>query len=188
MADKRATVYIVDLGPSMGHCHNGRTVSDLDWSLPYLWDKITTTAQAARKGWSVGVLGVRTDRTHNNYADDENNKGYDNITVLQELGPVSLPQIKALRNRMKPSETENGDAMSAIILAGEMVHDYTLGKTGKPLLFKREVYLITDGMGAIDSDDVDAIAGRLDEIGIKLFIMQALSHIWTNAPRANILS
>ncbi len=43
MADKEATVYIVDLGASMGKVHNGREVSDLDWAMTYVWDKVTST-------------------------------------------------------------------------------------------------------------------------------------------------
>lgn len=171
MADKEAIVYIVDLGSSMGDCHNGRTETDLDWSLRYVWDKITTTAQAARKTWCVGVVGLRTDETNNNYAEDSANEGYDNISVLKELGPVSLPEIKGLRTKLKPSQTESGDAMSAIVLASEMVNEFTSNKKGEPLKFKREVYLITDGMGGIDEDDIDEIASRLNDIGIKLTVV-----------------
>lgn len=29
MADKQATVYVVDLGASTGECHNGRVESDV---------------------------------------------------------------------------------------------------------------------------------------------------------------
>lgn len=43
MADKEATVYIVDVGKSMGRKRNGRDLSDLDWAMQYVWDKITTT-------------------------------------------------------------------------------------------------------------------------------------------------
>lgn len=43
MADKEATVYIVDVGLSMGQKHNGRKQSDLDWAMEYVWDKITST-------------------------------------------------------------------------------------------------------------------------------------------------
>lgn len=43
MADKEATVYIVDVGLSMGRKHNGRKQSDLDWAMEYVWDKITST-------------------------------------------------------------------------------------------------------------------------------------------------
>lgn len=43
MADKEATVYIVDVGKSMGKKNQGRGQTDLDWALQYVWDKITTT-------------------------------------------------------------------------------------------------------------------------------------------------
>jgi ATP-dependent DNA helicase 2 subunit 2 len=43
MADKEATVYIVDIGKSMGKKNQGREQTDLDWSLQYVWDRITTT-------------------------------------------------------------------------------------------------------------------------------------------------
>jgi uncharacterized protein YgiB involved in biofilm formation len=43
MAAKEATVYILDLGRSMGKKRNGRDQTDLDWALEYVWDKITTT-------------------------------------------------------------------------------------------------------------------------------------------------
>jgi len=46
MADKEATVYIVDLGVSMGKIGNGRKVSDLDWAMTYIWDKVTSTVCA----------------------------------------------------------------------------------------------------------------------------------------------
>ena len=44
MADKEATVYIVDVGASMGQTQPGRDEPDLDWAMRYVWDKITTTA------------------------------------------------------------------------------------------------------------------------------------------------
>jgi ATP-dependent DNA helicase 2 subunit 2 len=43
MAGKEATVYIVDLGQSMGKKRHGRDETDLDWALEYVWDKITNT-------------------------------------------------------------------------------------------------------------------------------------------------
>ena len=43
MADKEATVYIVDVGKSMEGRRHGRSVSDLDWGMTYIWDKITST-------------------------------------------------------------------------------------------------------------------------------------------------
>ena len=81
MADKEATVYIIDLGRSMGRKNAGRDDSDLEWAMKYVWDKITTTVRLAcskpmetllvcsrpcqvasgRKTATAGVLGFRTD-------------------------------------------------------------------------------------------------------------------------------
>lgn len=43
MAEKEATVYIVDMGRSMGEHHHGRPMTDLEWAMQYVWDRITTT-------------------------------------------------------------------------------------------------------------------------------------------------
>ncbi len=43
MAEKEATIYIVDVGRSMGEKHNGREQSDFDWAMTYVWEKITST-------------------------------------------------------------------------------------------------------------------------------------------------
>lgn len=77
MADKEATVYIVDVGKSMGEKRNGRTESDLDWAMRYVWDRITSTVRdlerqciydqqfqkiaTERKTACLGVVGLRTD-------------------------------------------------------------------------------------------------------------------------------
>nr|ABW87766.1 ATP-dependent DNA helicase II [Cryphonectria parasitica] len=163
MADKEASVYIVDVGSSMANCNNGRTESDLDWSMRFVWDKIATTAQSKRKTWCVGVVGLRTDVTENQYVDNE---GYENICVFKELGPVSLQDMQQLKTHIKPSQTVNGDAMSAVVVASEMIVAFT-----KQNKWDRKVYLVTDGMGAIDDDGIDDIANRLNDIGIAFTII-----------------
>lgn len=47
MAEKEATVYVVDVGQSMGEKHNERKESDFDWAMTYVWDKITSTVKNA---------------------------------------------------------------------------------------------------------------------------------------------
>lgn len=41
MAEKEAVVFVVDVGKSMGQTRGDRDVSDLDWSLQYVFDKLT---------------------------------------------------------------------------------------------------------------------------------------------------
>lgn len=45
MAEKEATVYIVDVGISMGEKRNGRSMTDLEWAMQYVWDRITATVR-----------------------------------------------------------------------------------------------------------------------------------------------
>ena len=61
MAEKESTVYIVDVGASMGSTQTGRDVSDLDFAMTYIWDKITSTVALDRKTATLGVVGLRTD-------------------------------------------------------------------------------------------------------------------------------
>ena len=163
MADKQAFVYIVDVGASTAKRNHGRPESDLDWSLPYFWDKVASTTQASRKTWCVGVIGLRTDETRNKYQKDV---GYDNISVLKHLGPMELPQLKDLKYKLIPSSTDSGDAMSAIIVAAEMIDEFT-----KKNKYTRRIYLLTDGQGLIDGDDIDEISARLNDLDIELIVL-----------------
>jgi len=61
MADKQASVYIVDLGCSMGERHSGRDETDLEFAAKWVWDKITSTVMTERKTDTIGVVGLRTD-------------------------------------------------------------------------------------------------------------------------------
>ncbi|KAI1500683.1 putative Ku family DNA helicase [Biscogniauxia marginata] len=165
MADKEATVYIIDLGSSMADCHNGRLESDLDWSMRYVWDKISTTVAASRKTWNVGVIGVRTDETNNPLQDEED--GYDNISVLQELGPMNMTGLRKLQRHIKPSDSDTGDTVSAVVLAVDMIEKFT-----KKLKYNRKIILVTDGMSPIGgSDDFDDISSKIKSCGIQLTIL-----------------
>ncbi|CAK7202641.1 ATP-dependent DNA helicase yku80 [Sporothrix eucalyptigena] len=164
MADKEATVYIVDLGATMGETRGGRSESNLDWGMRYVWDKISTTVAASRKTWKVGVLGLRTDTTSNSLQDDQ---GYDNIAVLQDIDAMSLTAMRKLSSKIMPSKTIDGDAVSAIIVAVEMI---TVAAPAR-LKFNRKIVLVTDGRGAIDGDDFDDLAHRINELGIQLVVI-----------------
>jgi ATP-dependent DNA helicase 2 subunit 2 len=83
MAGKEATVYIVDVGRSMGQQNHDRNESDLDYAMRYIWDKITTTVSTGRKTLLAGVIAFRTKGTNNELADGD--PSYNNISVLAEL-------------------------------------------------------------------------------------------------------
>lgn len=166
MADKETAIYIVDLGSSMADCHNGRSESDLDWSMRWVWDKISTTTAASRKTWHVGVLGVRTDETNNPLQEED---GYENISILQELEPMDLAKLRALQAKIKANDTSNGDCISALIPAIEMID----AVAPQRLKFKRKIFMVTAGEAPLDldPDDIESIATRLRDNKIELTIL-----------------
>ncbi|KAI9837987.1 MAG: ATP-dependent DNA helicase II subunit 2 [Sarea resinae] len=163
MADKEATVYIVDVGQSMTRQHSGRDESDLDWVMRYVWDKITSTVATGRKTATVGVLGLRTDDTSNELEDDES---FQNISVYQPISQILMPDLKMLREKIKASNTNDGDAISALILAIHMI-----GKYCKKLKYRRKIILITNGLGPMDTDGVTEITKKLNEDEIELVVL-----------------
>ena len=165
MADKEATVYIIDLGHSMGEKHNGRRESNLDFSMRYVWDKISTTVAASRKTWTIGIIGLRTDVTSNSL--DENGlEGYENISILQEIAPMSMTSLRDLRSEIKVSKTKQGDAISAIVIGSTMIENFT-----KKLKYNRRIIMVTDGKGAMDADSVEEVTEKLNDVGIELIVM-----------------
>jgi ATP-dependent DNA helicase 2 subunit 2 len=166
MTEKEAKVFIVDVGESLTHCNNGRTETDLDWSLRYFWDRISEIVSLNRKTICVGVVGLRTDETSSLMEDEP---GYEHIAVLRHIsGPLDLQGMKALQQLIKPGTQLTGDAISAIALAIRLIQDFT-----KKLKYKREITLITDGLGFIDMDeeDIQAIADQLNQSEISLKVL-----------------
>ncbi|KAK5122233.1 hypothetical protein LTR85_004143 [Meristemomyces frigidus] len=163
MASKEATVYIVDCGSTMGEKSHGRPQSNLDWALEYVWDKITTTVANGRKTALAGVVGLRTDGTENLLDSEED---YAHITVFQELGQVLMPQLRKLRQELVVSQTEDGDAMSALIIAIQMIVS-----TCKKLQYQRRIVLVTDGRGTMQADDLADITSKLKEDNIDLVVL-----------------
>jgi ATP-dependent DNA helicase 2 subunit 2 len=168
MADKQATVYIIDQGRSMGENHNGRDENDLEYGMRYVWDKITTTLLANRATWAVGVIGLRTDKTDNPLKDDD---GYEHISIMQPLGPMKMPQLKQLQETIEVSKTEVGDDVSAIIIAIEMIMTFTRNTKGEPLKYARKIVLMTNGRGPIDADDINEVSKKLNDDGIDLVVV-----------------
>lgn len=165
MTDKEATIYIVDVSRSMGKKHSGREVSDLDWAMRYVWDKITNTVAANRKTFTVGVIGLGTDETNNELEDDE---AYQHISVLQPISQILMPDLRRLLAVIQPSRTDNRDAVSALILAINMIITYC-----KKLKWKRKIVLVTNGTGHIDPDPENAkeIIKKINSDEIELVVL-----------------
>lgn len=163
MADKEATIFVLDLGASMAEKHSGRDESNLDWSMRYVWDKITDIVAANRKTLCVGVVGLRTDETENKLQDDD---GYEHISVIQDLSNITMSGLRSLQSAIKPSQTLAGDAISAIVVAIDLIDTFT-----KKLKWARKIVLVTDGQGEMDADDIGDIAKKMNDSNIQLTIL-----------------
>ena len=166
MADKETTVYIVDVGRSMGQVRNGRKEPDLDWAMRYVWDKITTTVETGRKTATLGVIGLKTDETKNEHYDSSHDDSYENISVLQNISQVLIPDLRNLRQVTKPGSTDSGDAVSAIVIAVQMIIQYC-----KKLKYRRKIVLVTNALGNLDMDETDGIVKKIREDAIELVIL-----------------
>lgn len=167
MATKSATVLIVDLGASTADCHNGRVESDLEYGTQYIWDSIVDSM--AKSSSNVGVIGFRTNETDNPLADDD--EAYQNICILKPLGPMIPSAFIDLQEKIKSSQTQTGDAVSAIVLGITLIEEFTTLKSGKPGKYDRKIALLTDGEGSIDDEDIDPIAAKINEVGINLVVL-----------------
>lgn len=163
MASKEATVYIVDCGSTMAETSFGRQQSNLDWALEYVWDKITTAISTGRKTLLTGVIGLRTDETKNGLSAEDS---FQHISVFQDLSQILMPQLRRLRNELLVSHTQAGDAISALVVAMQMIID-----TCRKLQYIRKIVLVTDARAPMDSDGLAAITSKLKEDNVDLVVL-----------------
>jgi ATP-dependent DNA helicase 2 subunit 2 len=84
---------------------------------------------------------------------------------------MEMDHLTELRRKIRPNETDAGDAISAIVLAVHMISEFTTLKSGKPGKYARKIVLLTDGQGFMEDEDIDSIATRINECNIDLVVM-----------------
>lgn len=161
--DKEATVYVIDVAQSMGKTHSGRSQSDLEWALQYVWDKISNTVFTGRKTLQIGVVGLGTDKTSNGMQGDE---GYDHISELQPIAQILMPQLQELPKLLRPSKTDDRDVLSGIIIAVDMIMKHC-----KHLKYKKKIIVVTNATGQIDDDGIKDTAEQFKNNGIELVVL-----------------
>ncbi|KAI9672756.1 MAG: ATP-dependent DNA helicase II subunit 2 [Alyxoria varia] len=132
MADKEATIYVVDVGKSMGLKRNGRDETDFDFAMQYVWDKIATTVRQSKRA------------------------------ALR----IQMPGLREVKEHLIPSSTNKGDAISALVVAIQMIHSFC-----KKLKYTRKIILVTNGDGSVDDDGLGDIVAKIKEDGIELVIL-----------------
>ena len=163
MADKEATVYIVDVGKSMAKRSSGRKETNFEYAMRYVWDRITTTVATGRKQFLASVVTVRSDETNNDLDEDES---YAHINVLQKLQQIQMPELRRLQQILRPSHTNEGDPISALAIAVQMILEVC-----KSLKYHRKIVIVTDGTAYMDTDSLSHITKKIKEMGMELMVL-----------------
>lgn len=142
---------------------HGRQITDLDWAMQYVWDRITSIVATDRKTAHIGVVALGSDRTQNELDDEAS---YRNIAVVQELDQIQMPELRNLSKELKPSNVQGADAMSALIIAIQLISTHC-----KQLKYVKRIILVTNGEHPMDTDDLDALVVKLKEDGIELAVL-----------------
>lgn len=79
-----------------------------------------------------------------------------------------MSTIRNLTSKIEPSRTNQGDILSAIVLAIQLIWVQC-----KALRYQRKIIVVTDGRGAIDLDGLPGIVEKVNELGIELTILGA---------------
>ncbi|KAH8153276.1 uncharacterized protein LAJ45_02863 [Morchella importuna] len=165
MADKQTTIYVIDLGKSMGEGpKNGRTETDLEYVLKYVWDKITSTIANGRKTDTIGIVGFRTDGTNNEMVEEDDS--YENVSVMSPVKQFLLPDLREMQEKLVPSRVDVGDGISALCIGIQLIMLHC-----KRLKFIRNICLVTNGRGSFDMDEVEQIKEQIKAEGINLTIL-----------------
>ena len=96
----------------------------------------------------------------------EKDPNYQNISVLNPIQQFLMPQLHALRENIKPSDTDDGDGISALVIAIQMIIKYC-----KRLKYTRNIYLVTNGTGIFDPEGTDEIVAQIKGEGINLTVL-----------------
>jgi ATP-dependent DNA helicase 2 subunit 2 len=84
---------------------------------------------------------------------------------------MELDHLPELQNKITPSQADAGDAISAIVLAIQLITEFTKLKSGKPGSYARKIVLLTDGQGMIEDGGIEQIAKKINECGIRLVVV-----------------
>lgn len=142
------------------------------------WDFVPTVRCLTLSSRPSAVTATDSE---NELAEEE---GYEHISVLSPISqlatlhslrkscgadPLSrflMPQLNHLKASLVPSRTDEGDGISAIIIAIHMITTYC-----KKLKYIKNIYLVTNGTGNFDTDGVDEITSQIKAQNISLTVL-----------------
>ncbi|KAG0330003.1 ATP-dependent DNA helicase II subunit 2 [Podila humilis] len=167
MASKEATVYILDVGPTLKAKREGAGVSRLEETKSVLLRLLANKVHMNRKTVYVSVVLVGSNRTNNDLAtvDEDGSADYQFVDVIQGLDLATLDLMKGVQNDIEYGDTM-GDCMDGLIVAVDMITKFC-----KRLKYEKKIYLLTDACAEINPDGVEAIQESLKDENVQLNVI-----------------
>ncbi|KAK9366656.1 SPOC like C-terminal domain-containing protein [Lipomyces kononenkoae] len=164
MADKEATVIVVDLSPSMAQSHMAaaKGQSDIDMCMKYVYDKIGSKILSERKSDVVGIVGVGTEDTLNRMSEDD---AYKHISILSEIHQFLYRDYQLLPTKLVPSLKSQGDLISGIVVAIDAIAQHC-----RHLKFIKNIVVLSNCTALMDFTGIEGIIDKLVEMNVNLSI------------------
>ncbi|KAI8605465.1 SPOC like C-terminal domain-containing protein [Dissophora ornata] len=166
MASKEATIYILDVGPTMKAKREGSSMSRHEETKQVLLKLLGNKVHMNRKTVYVSVILVGSDITNNDLATvDENGADYQFVDVLQPLGVATLDLMRGVQGDVKLGETM-GDCMDGLIVALDMMTKFC-----KKLKYEKKIYILTDACAEINSEGLEQITAALNDDNVQVNVI-----------------
>ncbi|ORX62377.1 SPOC domain-like protein [Hesseltinella vesiculosa] len=168
MANKKATVFILNCGPSMNLIYPGQEVSAYKQGVDVIIDALGEKVLANRKTDLTSVVLSGTQKTDNSLAEKTEGQ-YLHITSLSPLQQPTYKDLQMVSERPPTAPTDpTADIMDALILAIDMIMNKC-----KHLKYTKQIVLITDAAEPIDWRDAIEVQEMMNQNEISLVLLGA---------------
>ncbi|KAI9244988.1 SPOC like C-terminal domain-containing protein [Phascolomyces articulosus] len=165
MANKKATVFILDSNPSMGKWLKIYEATAFQKSKDGIQATLEEKVLAGRKTDQVGIVIAGTEAS-DNYLALEQPGQYQHITVMSQIKQPDLEVLRDFVNTpLMESKANTADVFDALILTVAMIKDFV-----KHLKYEKRIRLYTNLEGDINWDNIEAVHDMIRNCGIELSI------------------
>ncbi|KAI9497325.1 SPOC like C-terminal domain-containing protein [Zychaea mexicana] len=165
MANKKATVYILDSGPSMGKWLKLHEATAFQKSKEVIQTALEEKLLAGRKTDQVSIVIAGTEESDNHLAVEQPGQ-YQHITVMSQIKQPDLELVRKFVNvPLLDSKENSADPFDAVILTVAMIKDYV-----RHLKFEKRIRLFTTLEGNVNWDNIEDVNQMLRGCGIEISI------------------
>ncbi|KAG0233556.1 ATP-dependent DNA helicase II subunit 2 [Actinomortierella wolfii] len=166
MANKEATCYILDVGPTLKAKREGSKRSRFEEIKEALLHLVANKVHMNRKTVYVSVVLVGSDVTNNELASiNEEGGEYQNIDVLQPFSVATVDLMRGIHNDVKLGSTM-GDCLDGLIVAMDMMVKFC-----RKLKYEKKIIILTDASAPISPEGIEVVKDNLRLENIQLNVI-----------------